>query len=367
MKILQVCPGAYVYGRGGISEHVRRISEGLVKRGHDVTVFATNTGGLPSYEFINGVKVKRFRRFAPSGAYFFSPSMFWALLKAEDFDVVHAHNFHAFPMHFAGFAKCKRFVVTTHFHSAGHSVFRNFLFKLFRRVGKRTLLKADVIVAVSEFEKRLLIKQFKLDDRKVVVVPNGVDFSEFKGLKRRDRGFRSVLYVGRLETYKGVQYLVEVLPKLQKDVVLEIVGSGSLRSRLERRAKELGISDRVKFYQDLSRRDLLQLFVDADVFVSLSQYEAYGLVVAEALVAGTPCIVANSSALTEWIDDKTCFGISHPIVLSELAEAISNILSCRVRGDFVSISQVGSKILSWDYVVSRLENLYAGFNQRDEV
>lgn len=362
MKILQVCPGAYVYGRGGVSEHVRRISEGLARRGHDVTVFATNPGGFAWFDVVNGVKVRRFKRFAPGGAYFFSPSMFLALLRAKNFDVIHAHGFHAFPMHFAGFAECKRFVVTTHFHGAGHSVFRNFLFKLFKQVGKRTLLKADVIVAVSEFEKRLLIKQFKLNERKVVVVPNGVDLCEFKDLKRRDKGFRSILYVGRLEMYKGVQYLVEVLPKLPEDVVLEIVGRGSLKSRLERRAKELGISDRVKFYQDLPRRDLLQLFVDADVFVLLSQYEAYGLVVAEALVAGTPCIVANSSALAEWIDGETCVGINLPIELSELAKAISNILSRRIYGNFISKSLVGSKILSWDGVVSLLENLYNSFS-----
>jgi len=273
--------------------------------------------------------------------------------------VVHAHGFHAFPMHFAFLAGHKRFVVTTHFHGAGHSVFRDCLFRLFRFFGKRTLLKADVVVAVSEFERRLLLEQFGLDGDKVVVVPNGVDFEEFKGLRRRERGFRSVLYVGRLESYKGVQFLVEVLPRLPKDVVLEVVGRGSLRGYLERRTCGLGMSDRVRFYQDLSRRDLLQLIVDADVFVLLSRFEAYSLVVAEALTAGTPCIVANTSALTEWIDGRSCFGVDIPVKLSELADLIEGVLNGE-RGRETSGCVVRAKIAGWNEVAGLLERVYFG-------
>ena len=359
MKILQVCPGAYVSGRGGISEHVMRVSEGLARRGHDVTVFATNPGGLAWFEVVNGVKVRRFRRFAPSGSYFLSPSMFWALSRVEGFDVVHAHGFHAFPMHFASLAKCKRFVVTTHFHGAGHSAFRNCLFRLFERFGRWTLLRADVVIAVSDYERRLLLERFKLDARKVVVVPNGVDFKEFEGLTRRKRGFRSILYVGRLEAYKGVQYLIEVLPKLPSDVVLEIVGRGSLRGHLERRAWAVGVSDRVRFYQDLPKRDLLQLIVDAEVFVLLSRFEAYSLVVAEALTAGTPCIVANTSALTEWVDGRSCLGVDVPVKLSELASLIEGVLDGKM-GRKASSCNVRVKIIGWDEVAGLLERIYAG-------
>jgi len=355
VRILQVCPGAYVSGRGGISEHVVRISEGLVKRGHDVTVFATNPGGLAWFEVVNGVKVRRFRRFAPGGAYFFSPAMFLALAGA-DFDVVHAHGFHAFPMHFASLAKCRRFVVTTHFHGVGHSVFRDCLFRLFRLFGKRTLLKADVVVAVSEFEKRLLMEQFRLDSSRVVVIPNGVDFDEFKGLKRRERGFRSVLYVGRLEEYKGVRYLVEVLPKLPSNVVLEIVGRGSLKGYLVRRAQELGVSRRVRFYQDLPRTELWCKYMSVDVLVLLSSHEAYSLVVAEALAVGTPCIVANASALSEWVDNEFCFGVNLPVNLDELANLIGVVFECRVKG--FNTQRWKTKVIDWNEAVRRLEKAY---------
>jgi glycosyltransferase involved in cell wall biosynthesis len=357
MQVLQVCPGSYVSGRGGVSEHVVNVAERLAANGHEVTVFATNPDGLPWHETVNGVHVRRFGRLAPGGAYFFSGDMALALSRAR-FDVVHAHGYHAFPMHAARIAKYKRFVITTHFHGAGHSVFRDCLFRLFRSYGGLTLRSADRIIAVSEFERRLLLGQYRLDADKVVVIPNGLDLKEFEGLTRRRSGLRSILYVGRLESYKGVQYLVEVLPQLPKDVVLEIVGRGSLRRFLEERAHKLGVADRVRFYQDLPRRELLQMYVDADVFVLLSRYEAYSLVVAEALTAKTPCIVANTSALTEWIDDRMCFGVDYPVRLDRLASLMEDVLNGGADGRNVG-GRPRSKIVDWDEAVHRLEDVYA--------
>jgi glycosyltransferase involved in cell wall biosynthesis len=196
-----------------------------------------------------------------------------------------------------------------------------------------------------------------LDPERVVVIPNGVDFSEFSGLKKRRRNFRSVLYVGYLAAYKGVQHLVEVLPKLADDVVLEIVCNGPLRPFLERRARELKVYDRVMFYENLPRQELLQKFADADVFVLLSRYEAYSLVVAEALAARTPCVVANTSALSEWVDGESCFGVSLPIDLNEVARLINYVLDNGVDSRNMK-KWFGTKILDWDQVAGKLESIY---------
>jgi glycosyltransferase involved in cell wall biosynthesis len=259
-------------------------------------------------------------------------------------------------MHFSVLAKKKRFIVSTHFHGVGHSVFRDSLIRLLKPFGKRTLRAADKIIAVSEYEKNLLCGQFGLDPAKVVVIPCGVDFSEFEGLKRRKRGFRSVLYVGNLVGYKGVQFLVDVLPKLDDDVFLEVVGEGNMRHALEERAKKLNVLDRVRFFQNLPRRKLLQKFVDADVFVLPSRYEAYSIVVAEALAAGTPCIVANTSALIEWVDGKYCFGIDYPIEVNSLAQLINRVIDCREKTDETNFHT--GKIKDWDDVVMQLECIY---------
>lgn len=356
MKILQICPGAYQSGRGGISEHIKNISERLANT-HDVTVYATNPlGKLPWAEFVSGVKVRRFRRFAPSGSYFFSPNMIMNLRK-ESYDVVHAHAYHAFPMHFSPLTRHQKLFFTTHFHNAGHTAIRDCFFHLFKPIGKSTLRKADKIIAVSEFEKRLLCSTFAIDSDDVVVVPNGLDLSAFKGLKRVKSVGRSILYVGRLESYKGVQYLIDVLPTLENDVALQIVGNGSMRRLLEDQIRRFRLQDRVRFFQNLSREELLQKYVDADVLVLLSTHEAYSMVVAEALAAGTPCVVADTSALSEWIDNDMCFGVKSPVVLEELSVTLSRVMKeDRKRS---ARDRVGKKILDWCDTVHMLEDLYA--------
>jgi glycosyltransferase involved in cell wall biosynthesis len=357
MRILQVGPGSYEIAWGGLPEHIRNISERLAKK-HDVTVYATNRGGmLPRYELASGVKVERFKRYAPSGAYFFSLEMALRMRKVE-FDIVHAHSYHGLPMHFASLAKCKKLVVSTHFHGTAHSAFREPLFKLFKPFGKKILERADNIIAVSDFEKSLLCKQFKLQQQKISVIPNGVTMSEFDGLKRHKRGFKSILYVGRLESYKGAQYLVEVLPRLDDNVVLEIVGNGPMRKALENRTKQLGVHDRVWFSQNLPRPKLLQKYFDSDVFVLLSRHEAYSIAVAEALAVGTPCIVSDTSALSEWIDNQSCFGVGFPIRLRELASVIRNVLNSAIDRKAAK-KWLGTKILDWDEVVRQLEEIYA--------
>jgi glycosyltransferase involved in cell wall biosynthesis len=354
MRILQVIPDPYGLS-GGILVHVQNITERLAEN-HDVTVYATNyVSGYRRYELRNGVKIERFNCIAPNEAYYFSMEMFLRLCKVR-FDVVHAHGYHAFPSHFASLAKCDRFIVTPHFHGVGHSTFRNSLIRLLKPFGKRTFEKADRIISVSEYEKSLIIDQFGFDDDKITVIPNGVRFSEFAGLKRQKRDLRTVLYVGYLTDFKGVQYLVEVLPRLDGDVILEIIGKGPLKPYLERRARELKVYDRVKFSQDLTRQELLQKFTDANVFALLSRYEAYSIVVAEALTAGTPCIVAETSALAEWVDNETCYGVHYPIHLDELAGRINQVLSG--GGSHHTKKWIGTKILDWDDVTRRLESIY---------
>jgi len=351
MKILQVCP-RYYPDVGGVEEHVRSISERLAKK-YDVTVFTTDPlGKLPKEEVINNVEVRRFKSWAPNEAYYFSRELKKYLMEnSDEFDIIHAHNYHAFPVLYAAQAKDRnKLIFTPHFHGKGHSFLRNLLHVPYKFWGKSIFTRADKIVCVSNYEKGLIVNNFKVDEEKIVVIPNGVNLEEFKGLERIKKSFKTVLCVGRLEKYKGIQYLIEVLRLLESDVVLEIVGKGPYKENLVKLAKKLNVLERVKFLQELPRSDLLQEYVDADVFVLLSKHEAYGLSVAEALCAGTPCIVANTSALTEWVDGENCFGIDHPIDLNSLADLIRKVIGKRV---------CKPAVLDWDEVANRLAKLYA--------
>jgi len=348
MKILQVCPKYYPF-LGGVDQHVRNISERLA-RGHEVTVFTCDPSGhLPKEETLNGVRIKRFRSFSPQDAYHVSFEMLTELRHCS-FDVVHGHSYHAIPLLFSSYAGRRRFVVTAHYHGHGSTRLRDTLMSLYKPLGRRALREADVITAVSNYEKALLVRDFQVKD-KVVVIPSGIDLDEFKGLQKVDRSYKTILCVGRLEEYKGVQYIIRTLPLLDKDIHLDIVGGGPYKEKLVGLARELRMENRVRFHQNLSKSELLSKYANADVFVLLSKYEAFGTVIAESLAAGTPCIVANTSALMEWINNKNCFGIDYPIAVDNLAQLVTEVI-----GKLVS----DVKLWDWDDVVRETLRVYKG-------
>lgn len=346
MRILQVSVG-YSPSLGGIASHVKNISERLAKK-HEVTVFTHNYWGIwPEEERINGVLVRRFKSFSPDASYHLSTGMIRELRKSR-YDIVHGHGYNALSLYFSRYAKRKKFIATPHYHGSGNTAFRNFLLRLYKPFGRRIFADADAIISVSHYEKSLLIKDFRLNEGKIRLIPNGVNLAEFTA-KEVPSGTKSILYVGRLEEYKGVQYIIQALPLLDDSFILEIVGWGTYEKELMRLADKLGLNHRVRFNHYLPRSELLKMYSQAQVFVLLSQQEAFSIVVAEALASKTPCVLAKTSALREWVDDKNCFGICYPIDTSRLAELINKVSKIKVAD---------VKLWDWDDVTRELEKIY---------
>jgi glycosyltransferase involved in cell wall biosynthesis len=382
LKIAQICP-RYFPDIGGVETHVKEISERLVKTGHDVEVITTDpTGRLNKREMINGVKVIRFRSFAPGNAYYLAPQIYF-YLKKHNFDVIHAHSYHALPALFAALGKSEtKFVFTPHYHRSGHTAFRNLLHKPYRLLGKMIFSRADSVICVSEYEKRLVEADFRVAG-KTVKIPNGIDLKEFEHLRTRQkdegverengkekvRGEKTgkekvgeekaekekiLLYVGRLEEYKGVQYIIQSLPDL-RGFRLRVVGKGPYETELHGMAKSLGVEGRVEWLKDLSRKELLECYADADIFLMLSSHEAYGITVAEALAAGTTCIVAKGSALEEFIDGIRCLGIDEPIKKERIIKLVNQLKG--VKSNSQSITE-NLTLFDWDYVTEKIGNVY---------
>jgi len=350
MKILQVCP-RYYPSVGGVEEHVRNISKRLAKE-FEVSVLTTDPSGrLQNVQRIDNVEVRYFKSWAPNEAYFFSRDMRKYLADySGGYDIVHAHSYHALPALYVALAKSQnKMIFTPHYHGSGHGWFRNLLHVPYRLFGNRILQKADKLVCVSNYEKTLLLSNFNVDEGKVSVIPNGISLQEFKNPKKKCGKNRIILYVGRLEEYKGVHYLIRVLRKLDDDIVLEIVGKGPFKKKLVALAKKEGVAGRVRFYQDLTRQILLQKYAEADLFALLSEHEAFSISVAEALASRTPCVVADTSALTEWVDDRNCFGLSCPIDINDLSTLINIAMGKHVTN---------LALPNWDDVSAKLARLY---------
>lgn len=333
-----------------------------MRAGFTVDVLTIDTSGkLESECTIEGVKIRRFKSSIPSFiSDIYNPSLvLWKYLlrNSSKYDIVHAHNYHALPSLFAANTKgLNHFVFSPHYHGAGSSYFRNLLHIPYKFFGLRIFNRADKIICVSDYEKNLL-RKLSVDERRITVIPNGLNIDQFTGIQRSKRAFRRILYVGRLEKYKGIQFILEALAKLEDNIVVEIVGVGPYKGELIKLASDLRIENKVKFYYNLSQKELIQKYVDAEIFIMLSTRESYGITVAEALSLGTPCIVSNSSALKEWVDGQNCFGIDDPRDINELVNLIH-----RVSGKTADYGSLQKRIHSWDYVTEQVIKIYESLN-----
>lgn len=345
-----VCP-RYHPDIGGVETHVREISERLVKRGFDVEVICTDpTGKYPKQDFLNGVKINRFRSLAPKSAFYFAPQMYF-YLKKNCYDIIHAHNYHAFPAFFASAASKRGFIFTPHYHGGSHSILRNILLKPYRWFGSSIFKRAEKIVCVSKYEMRLIKNDFNVPQSKLVHIPNGLNMKDFSDIKGSNNKGKTILYAGRLESYKGVQYIIEALPLLE-NYHLVIIGKGNYEKKLHELAKNLNVEDRIEWLKDIDRKDLIAHFRSAGVFVNLSIFEAYGITVAEALASGTSCIVARGGALEEFIDGEGCAGLSYPIDINSLVQVIKSTKIIKPR-----------EMPDWDNITSDLIGIY--YNKED--
>jgi len=345
MNILQVTP-RYPPQSGGVETHVKEISERLVDRGHEVTVVTADAGMEGERrEVRNGVSVRRYRSLAPGDAMHVCPQI-TAAVRRSDVDVVHAHNYHSFPLFFAALGvDDRKFVVTTHYHGGSASSVRDRLLSLYRPFGRWAVRRADEVIAVSEWEQKQLCKSLDVDSS---IIPNGIQRDRFLCAEPFEREKSYILCVGRLKQYKGIQYAIRSLPRLE-DRELIVVGSGPYRCTLEAAAADVGVADRVIFLGYVDDDRLPMLYTGADVHLQLSGFEAYGMTVAESIAAGTPVVVREAGALVDWLESVGTIGV---------ADLDSSTIATAVEAATAGPSPDPYTILDWDQVVDRQLKLY---------
>jgi phosphatidyl-myo-inositol dimannoside synthase len=203
-----------------------------------------------------------------------------------------------------------------------------------RRLGLR---RAQRVMAVSAYTASAMVKAQKLDARKVFVLAPALDpiFTRGPSVDAAipvPASGRMLLTVGRLiaaEPGKGIEYVIQALPKVSKavaDPYFVIVGEGDLRPRLEELARENGVQDRVIFTGALRLEQLKGLYTRTDVFVMPSRQEGFGIVYLEAMFFGRPVIAGNAGGAPEIVQDGVTGFAVDPDNLEELTARLIQIL-----------------------------------------
>lgn len=366
MKIIEVCPHYYP-SIGGIPTHVKELSERLSKNGFDVEVYTTDpTGQLPKEEEINGIPVKRVKSFTPRGSYYFSLQLF-KVLKKVDYDVMHSHGYHALPLLISNFArkKHKKFFVTTHFNNGGFTLFRSILHFPYRFLGYGIIKNADKIICVTKHEAESLKKIFPSSFKKILLIPNGVDYERFANSEPiyEEKGF-NILYTGRISEEKNLETLFFAYKEVQEkidDVKLTIIGEGHYLFTLKKLEKKLGIKG-VNWLGNVSQEDISRYYKTSKLFILPSKKEVFGISLLEAMASGIPVITANRSEIKDVIKNNITGLTFNKGDYHELAQIILGLVEDEKLRDSISknAQELVKKNFDWKILIQEYVRLFNG-------
>jgi glycosyltransferase involved in cell wall biosynthesis len=173
-------------------------------------------------------------------------------------------------------------------------------------VEKEGMKRADRVIAVSGYTKKLLVKHYGVPAHKVDVVHNGINLEDYQRKHEishlKNIFGKIVLFVGRLTLQKGPDYFLRAAQKVLQhthDVTFVIAGSGDAETEILQEASRMGISHKLFFTGFLRGDDLNKLFQAADLFVMPSVSEPFGIAALEAVANGTPALVSKQSGVSE--------------------------------------------------------------------
>jgi glycosyltransferase involved in cell wall biosynthesis len=365
---------------------VAALSEGLLKRGHDVEVFTTDLKTeipfvrdptLPGE--VNGVRVRRLRATTIGGEahYVFAPGMRRAVFNAaRDADIIHAHSYGYIQTLLAPLAARLTdvpFVLTPHFHpfwsmeGGGRRAVLRHAFDW--TIGRADVKVADAVIAVTREELQLLKSQLRIARLPTsTVIPNGVDlgaFTQASGV--RFRAFYGlgdeplIVFAGRLASNKGLRVLVEAMGYVTKAVPavrLILVGEDQgLLAEIQSLAKAGGV--RLLATGHLPEDLFASAIAAANVFVLPSDYEAFGIVLLEAMACRRPIVATRVGGVPDVVTDGREGILVQPREPRALAHAIEELLlDRRLAEDMGSRGAEKVKDYDWISLIPRIESIY---------
>ncbi len=359
MRISLVCPG-FPPQLGGVETVAGQLADELHERGHQVTVYAQRPRGS-AFAARPGYPVHRFADWTGSRQFPVAPGLVRALWRDKaSVDVIHAHSFHAVPALMAATVPDVPLVFTPHFHAVGHTRIASLLHVGYDRVATLMFRRADQVTCVSEAESELLLRRYPFVAPRLSVVPLGADVQALLAAEPFPADQPVVLIAGRLEPYKRADLAVRAFARMRHDARLVVCGTGSHEPALRRLARELGITEKVRFLGQVSDEDLRRWQRTATSTVSLSTREAFGLVLLEAIVAGSRVVASAIPAHTELASRLGSAGARIAIVVSEVA-AVAEALDQQAELGRVATPSGPSPddpSLDWSETARRFEAIY---------
>ncbi len=316
---------------GGAEVIIYEIMERLAAEGHAVTLL---TGAFKGGERRARVGATDVHRTGNQFNFnFAAPSYYKKVLKKEGFDVI-VEDVNKIPF-FMPFHEPDLPTVAVVPHLFGTTVFQQASFPLASYVFLYERLiplayRNCLFSVLSESTRDDLIGRGIAPDR-LRLIHSGMDHDLYRpGSVPAGRRSPSIVYLGRLKKYKGIDLVIRALPEVVRtvpNVVYKVVGEGDDRPRLEAVTRELGMEKHVEFTGFIGGEKKVALLHDTRILAYTSPKEGWGLSVIEAGACGVPVVASNAPGLRESVvDGETGFLVPHADVPA-LADRLARILS----------------------------------------
>ena len=163
------------------------------------------------------------------------------------------------------------------------------------------------IICVSQPSKEDVISEFKVDEKKITVIPNGIDIGIFKPSSiKKSFSFRIVTTASADIPLKGLRHLILALPRVIRQfplTSLTVIGKSPEKSNLNNLIDDLDLEDKITFRSGISEKEIVKTYHDSDIAVIPSLYEGFGFGAGEAMACGVPLISTDSGGLKQVIGD----------------------------------------------------------------
>ncbi|MCW1959944.1 MAG: glycosyltransferase family 4 protein [Mycobacterium sp.] len=360
MRIGMVCPYSFDV-HGGVQAHVLDLAEILRGRGHEVSVLAPSSPHvkLPEYVVSGGKAVPipyngsvARLRFGPA-----THRMVKKWIAGGDFDVLHLHEPNAPSLSLLALMVAEGPIVATFHTSTTKSLALGVFQSLLRPYNEKIVGR----IAVSDLARRWQMEALGSD---AVQIPNGVDVGSFASaqpLPGYPRPGRTVLFLGRFdEPRKGMAVLLGALPALVQrfpDVEILIVGRGDEEDLREEAGEHAG---HLRFLGQVSDAEKASALRSADVYCAPNTGgESFGIVLVEAMAAGTAVVASNLDAFRRVLDDGNA-GCLVPVEDSDaLAQALITVLGDdTLRAGYIAAASAAVQRYDWSVVADEIMRVY---------
>jgi UDP-glucose:(heptosyl)LPS alpha-1,3-glucosyltransferase len=227
-------------------------------------------------------------------------------------------------------------------------------------------------IAVSNLTRDIFLNQYNIDPRKVIVIHPGIDLNDYRqednvrALIRAEYNIKAgesvIVFASMNFEIKGLDRILLAVAKLKKQnhkFKLIIAGKGN-KNKYTNLAREAQILSDVIFTGQVTKEKLLQIYSAGDMYIMLSKFDTFGMVVLEAMAAGLPVIISDKVGAKDVIEEGTNgYIISDTKDDDYIAAKISQMLDENIRRQMGEAARFTARLNTWDHVVDQYKNIYS--------